>query len=59
VTAVFPRAEHGIFEYETTADGTRLSTRNPEGYFAMMRDFIKAGRLQSRYGSSTLYVASR
>lgn len=38
--AVFPRAEHGMFEYETAADGTRLSTRNPEGYFALMRDFI-------------------
>jgi hypothetical protein len=37
---VFPHAEHGIYEYETTADGQRLSTRQPEGYFRLMRDFI-------------------
>jgi pimeloyl-ACP methyl ester carboxylesterase len=40
--AVFPHTEHGIYEYETTADGGRVDTRNPEGYFAMMRDFILA-----------------
>ena len=46
--AIFAHAEHGIYEYETTADGTRLSTRNPDGYFAMMRDFIRDGRLGER-----------
>ncbi|HTE40856.1 MAG TPA: alpha/beta hydrolase, partial [Steroidobacteraceae bacterium] len=45
-TAMFPRAEHGIFEYETSPDGTRLSTRNADGYFSMMRDFILSGRLR-------------
>lgn len=54
--AVFPHAEHGIYDYETTADGTRLDTRNPEGYFAMMRDFILDGRLGDHgYGTSTVY----
>jgi len=54
--AVFPRTEHGIYEYETTADGERLDTRNPEGYFVMMRDFILHGRLEAgRYGTSTIY----
>ncbi|HEY1773704.1 MAG TPA: prolyl oligopeptidase family serine peptidase [Gammaproteobacteria bacterium] len=54
--AVFPHAEHGIYEYETTADGTRLDTRNPDGYFAMMRDFILNGRIGDQpYGSSTIY----
>lgn len=54
--AVFPHAEHGIYEYETTADGKRLDTRNPQGYFSMMRDFIPHGRLGSqRYGTSTIY----
>ena len=57
--AIFPRAEHGIFEYETAADGTRLSTRNSEGYFAMMRDYIREGRLWRVYGSSILHVSSR
>ena len=57
--AIFPRAEHGIFEYETAADGTRLSTRNSEGYFAMMRDYILEGRLWRVYVSSILHVSSR
>jgi hypothetical protein len=54
--AVFPHAEHGIYEYETAANGERLDTRNPEGYFAMMRDFILNGRIgEGSYGSSTIY----
>jgi pimeloyl-ACP methyl ester carboxylesterase len=57
--AIFPRAEHGIYEYETAADGTRLSTRNSEGYFAMMRDYILEGRLWRNYGMSVLHVSNR
>jgi pimeloyl-ACP methyl ester carboxylesterase len=54
--AVFPQTEHGIYEYETKADGARVDTRNPEGYFAMMRDFILHGRLgDQRYGDSKIY----
>jgi hypothetical protein len=53
-TAMFPRAEHGIYEYETAPDGTRLSTRNPDGYFALMRDFIRDGRLGGPYGTSVV-----
>lgn len=57
--AVFPHAEHGIYEYETTADGERLDTRNPQGYFTMMRDFILDGGIGTQpYGSSTLYRSS-
>jgi pimeloyl-ACP methyl ester carboxylesterase len=52
--AVYPRAEHGMTEYETTPDGTRVSTRYSAGYFAMMRDFARSGRLSDRYGSSTI-----
>lgn len=59
VTALFPNAEHGIFEYETLPDGTRMSTRNSDGYFAMMCDFIRSGRLQARYGSSVISESSR
>jgi len=53
-TAMFPNAEHGIYEYETAADGTRLSTRQPDGYFRMMCDFIHDGRLQPPYGTASL-----
>ena len=53
-TAVFPRAEHGIFEYETAPDGTRLSTRQPDGYFRMMRDFILNGRSGTSYGTARI-----
>jgi uncharacterized protein len=53
-TAMFPDAEHGIFEYMTAADGSRLSTRQPDGYFRMMCDFIRDGRLQAAYGKASL-----
>jgi len=59
VTAVFPHADHGIYEYETKADGTRVSTRNPDGYFAMMRDFIRTGHVGKRYGTSVIFHSSR
>lgn len=57
--ALFHRAEHGILEYETTPDGTRLSTRNSQSYFKMMRDYVLEGRLQHEYQSSVLYVSGR
>jgi uncharacterized protein len=56
---MFPHADHGIYEYETGADGTRLSTRNSDGYFAMMRDFILNGRLENHYGSSTIVKSNK
>jgi pimeloyl-ACP methyl ester carboxylesterase len=55
--AVFPDAEHGIYEFETRPDGTRDDTRNSEGYFAMMRDFILAGKVQGKYGNAVLHDA--
>jgi len=39
---VYPHAEHGIYEYETEPDGTRLSTRQPSDYLPRMRDFVLA-----------------
>lgn len=51
--AVFPHAEHGMYEFEVAPDGTRLSTRQPAGYFPMMRDFINDD-LKDRYGSVSL-----
>lgn len=58
--AVFPDAGHGIYEYETGPDGKRTETRNSEGYFAMMRDFILRGRLDERdYGDSAVFPAGQ
>jgi pimeloyl-ACP methyl ester carboxylesterase len=56
--AVFPHAEHGIYEYETTADGARLSTRQPDGYFRLMQDFIFGRALGPAYGTAALMRAS-
>lgn len=51
--AVFPRAEHGMTEYEMKA-GERVSTRYADGYYAMLRDYIRDGRLGEHYGASTI-----
>lgn len=50
--ATYPGADHGIYEFETDKDGKRVSTRNPDGYFRMMRDFILDGRLEPTYGTA-------
>ena len=55
--ALFPGAEHGMTEYERSADGERVSTRYSDGYFAMMRDFAQAGRLHGHYGRSAIVGA--
>ena len=52
--AYYPTAEHGMTLFETTADGTRLSTRYAPGYFAMIRDFARDGRLRGHYGDAEL-----
>jgi pimeloyl-ACP methyl ester carboxylesterase len=53
-TAVFPDADHGVYLFETLPDGERVSTRQPEGYFAMMRDFIKGKSRAPRYGNAEI-----
>jgi uncharacterized protein len=50
--AVFPHAEHGIYEFGTEPNGERVDTRNADGYFVMMRDFARDGRLKGPYGAS-------
>ena len=40
-TVVFPDADHGMYEFDTLPNGERVSTRQPESYFTLMRDFIK------------------
>jgi pimeloyl-ACP methyl ester carboxylesterase len=52
--ALYPRAEHGMTEYEIGPDGERVSTHYVAGYFAMMRDFAATGRLHGPYGASTI-----
>jgi pimeloyl-ACP methyl ester carboxylesterase len=52
VTAVFADADHGMYEFETDAKGERVSTRQPEGYFRLMADFIHGRPLQPRYGDA-------
>jgi pimeloyl-ACP methyl ester carboxylesterase len=54
-TVVFPGAEHGMYLHESGPDGKRLSTRQPEGYFAMMRDFIVNGRIGASYGTARIF----
>jgi pimeloyl-ACP methyl ester carboxylesterase len=41
---VFPRAEHGLYEYEEAADGTRTSTRQAAGYFPAIVSFVRGGK---------------
>jgi uncharacterized protein len=52
--ALFPRAEHGMTEYEIARDGERVSTRYAPGYFVMMRDFARNGHVAGSYGSSVV-----
>lgn len=44
-TAVYPDTDHGLYEYETRADGSRVSTRNPGNYMQLMADFISTGNV--------------
>ncbi|HEX7965379.1 MAG TPA: alpha/beta hydrolase [Gammaproteobacteria bacterium] len=50
--AYYAHAEHGMTLFETQADGTRDSTRYAPGYFAMIRDFARLGRLSGTYGDA-------
>jgi pimeloyl-ACP methyl ester carboxylesterase len=53
--AIYPQAEHGMTLFEIASDsGERLSTRYAPGYFAMMRDFARDGRLNGVYGDAEI-----
>jgi pimeloyl-ACP methyl ester carboxylesterase len=54
-TVVYPRAEHGLYEYETDAAGERLSTRQPATYLPLMVDFIRDGKIRAHYADSMIY----
>ncbi len=52
-TMVFPGTDHGIVEFEAGADGQRADTGYAEGYFRMMADWARDGRLGSApYGKA-------
>jgi uncharacterized protein len=53
-TAVYPHAEHGMYEFEIGADGEWVSTRQPQGYLTLMTDFIAGKSLASSYGSAVM-----
>ena len=53
-TAVWARTEHGIFEYETSADGERTSLRQPDGYLALLADFARGVALKPAYGKAVI-----
>ena len=53
-TALWAHTEHGIFEYETGADGERTSLRQPEGYLTLLADFARGAPLKPAYGDATL-----
>lgn len=56
---VYPRAEHGLTLYELNGKGERLSTRYAPGYFQMMADFIRKGRVNPRYGDAEITAGAR
>lgn len=45
MVVVYPKAEHGMYEFEMGPAGERLSIRQPKSYFRLMRDFIVKGRV--------------
>ena len=51
--AVFPGAEHGMTEFAGTGID-RTSTRFAPGYFQMMADFVRDGRLKATYGRAAI-----
>jgi pimeloyl-ACP methyl ester carboxylesterase len=57
--AVCPGAEHGMTDYELDAKGERVSTRYAPGYFEMMADFIRNGRIGGQYGNAAITQPKR
>ncbi|MGN7929080.1 alpha/beta hydrolase family protein [Sphingopyxis sp.] len=52
--AVFPNAEHGMTEFEPAPDGRRISTRYTPGYFQLLIDYAKGGKLADAYGNAEI-----
>ena len=58
-TAVFPDADHGMYDFERDATGERVSTRQPDGYLRLMQDFILARPLAASYGAARVEAGPR
>lgn len=52
--AYYPKAEHGMTLFDVDAAGERISTRWAPGYFKLIRDFARDGRLANTYGDAVL-----
>jgi uncharacterized protein len=52
--AYYPEAEHGMTLFDVNPDGTRSSTRFAPGYFQLIRDFARDGKLTGSYGNAEL-----
>ena len=50
----FPNTEHGMFTFETDADGERRKVRSAEGYFQTSLDWARTGALAGPYGDALL-----
>jgi uncharacterized protein len=56
--AYYPSAEHGMTLFESDADGSRVSTHYASGYFRMIRDFARDGKLHGSYGDAQVTAPS-
>jgi len=52
---IYPRAEHGILEYELDAKGERVSTRQAPTYLSLMAEFARTSGIDGRYGDAIVY----
>lgn len=57
--ALYPNAAHGMTLFEKRPDGSRVSTRYAPGYFKMMFDFARDGKLRGSYGDAQLTPPER
>lgn len=49
----FPTADHDILEFEAGADGRRRATRHSDGFFRLLVDWIRDGRMgDAPYGNA-------
>jgi len=47
----YPLTDHGIYEFETAADGARTPLRVADGFTRAVLEFAAAGRLDGQYGA--------
>ncbi|WP_440225373.1 alpha/beta hydrolase family protein [Dokdonella sp. MW10] len=57
-TVLFQEADHGLYDFAIDANGERVSTRQPDGYFDLMVDAIHGRALAARYGAARIERAA-